>query len=239
VRETLAVFRKEARSLFVGPIPYLVAVVFSVFLTWQVYDQAMFLILRQASLETMFNVMPLAASIAAPAIAMRAWSEELRSETLEVLMTSPLRARHAVIGKFLAGLLVLALCILSTIAIPITAMSLGDMDTGPLVAGYVGALLLGGACLSVGLWLSALTRNQIVALLLGLVVCFSFSKVDALALSGATGAFGEVLTQLSMSAHFKAIARGVFDLRDLVYFACVIGFFLYLNVEAVENRRYA
>jgi ABC-2 type transport system permease protein len=108
-----------------------------------------------------------------------------------------------------------------------------------VTGGYVGALLMGGAHLSVGLWLSSKTRNQIVAFLLGLVICLAWTLVDGLGASAASGSTGAVLAELSIAGRFRSIAQGVFDLRDVAFFLSVTAFFLYLNVESIENRRNA
>lgn len=239
MRETLAVFRREVKSLFVGPIPYIVIALFGAVACWYVLEKQLFFVLRQANLDPLFNFLPLLFSIFVPAIAMRMWSEEIRGETIEPLLTSPIRTRHAVIGKFLAGLLVVALCLVATSSLVVTAASLGDVDAGAVTGGYVGALLLGGAQLSVGLWLSSKTRNQIVAFLLGLFLALVWIMLDALGASSASGTLGAVLAELTFSGRFRSIAQGVFDLRDVAFFLSVIAFFLYLNVESIENRRNA
>jgi ABC-2 type transport system permease protein len=239
VRETYAVLRKELRSLFVGPIPYLVVAVFTAFAAWWVFWQRAFFLYRQANLDALFNILPMMFVFVVPAIAMRGWSEEIRGETLEPLMTSPVRVRHLVLGKFLAGLSVVALCLVGTLGIAITAGWLGDLDVGAVVGGYVGALFLGGAYLALGLWLSSKTRNQIVAFFAAMVLCFVWTMVDNLGTSEVGGAVGRLLSDLSSAGRFRGIARGVFDVRDVAFFASAIAFFLYLNVESVENKRYA
>ncbi|MFO0931533.1 MAG: ABC transporter permease subunit [Planctomycetota bacterium] len=239
MRETLAVFRREVKSLFVGPIPYLVIALFGGIACWYVVEKQLFFVLRQANLDPLFNFLPLLFAIFVPAIAMRMWSEEIRGETIEPLLTAPVRTRHVVIGKFLAGLLVVALCLLSTASLAVTTAALGDLDAGAVTGGYVGALLMGGAQLAVGLWLSSKTRNQIVAFLLGLLLCLAWTLVDSLGASAASGSAGAVLAELSFAGRFRSIAQGVFDLRDVAFFLSVIAFFLYLNVESIENRRNA
>ena len=239
MRETLAVFRKELRSLFVSPIPYLGAIVFSAFMTWFVFEKQIFLVLRQANLDSLFGLLPIVMAVVVPAIAMRMWSEEIRGETIETLMTSPVRVRHLVAGKFLAAMVVVALCLAATAALPVTVSVLGDIDTGPMLGGYLGALLLGGAYLSIGLWLSSKTRNQIVAFLVGVVACIVLALVGQIGSSATGGDLQRFLSSICARDRFDAIARGVVDLRDVAYFGSIIAFFLYLNVESVENRRHA
>jgi ABC-2 type transport system permease protein len=237
-RPVWAVYRKELRGYFVSPIPYVVLVLFSVGVTWWVFDNQNFFLFGQASLESMFASLPIAFAIFVPAIAMRLWSEEVRGGTLETLMTYPARSRHLVLGKFLAAWTVIAACLVVTAGIAITVAFLGDLDSGPAVGGYLGAMLLGGAFLAIGQWLSGLTRNQIVAFLVTLVLCFVLSWLLEFASQRSSGALADLAASTSLSARFRSIARGVLDLRDLAYFASVIGFFLYLNTESIENRRW-
>jgi ABC-2 type transport system permease protein len=238
MRETLAVYRKEMRAYLVSPIPYLLAAVFAVFTAWYVFDQRFFIVLGQANLESLFDSFSRGMMVLCPALAMRLWAEEVRGGTLETLMTYPAKPRHLVLGKWLAALTVLAGCLVATIGVPITAATLGDLDGWPAVGGYVGGVLMGGAFLAVGLWLSTLTRNQIVAFVLGLALCGVLVFLEDFVAKLGGGAVYDVLNGVATTTHFKAIGRGVFDLRDLLYFASFIGFFLYLNVESVHNRRY-
>ena len=238
MRETVAVYRKEMRSYLVSPIPYILVAIFAAAIAIFVFAMFQFLLLRQSNLEAMFQMLPWAMMILVPAVAMRLWSEEIRQGTYEALLTMPARTRHLVLGKFLAGLTVLAACLLATAGLPITAATLGDLDMGPVWAGYLGALLMGGAFLAIGLWLSCLTRNQIVAFLLGLAACFALVLVGSLSAQMPHGGMADFVEQLAVGTHFRSIGRGVIDIRDIAYFASFIAFFLYLNVEAVENRRY-
>jgi ABC-2 type transport system permease protein len=238
MRPVTAVYRKEIRSYLVSPIPYVLLVIFSLFVTWYVFDHRLFFLFRQANLESLFESLPYAFTLVVPAIAMRLWSEETRGGTIETLMTFPARSRHLVLGKFLAAWTVIAACLASTAAVGVTVGSLGDLDGGPLWGGYLGAMLLGGAFLALGQWLSGLTRNQIVALLLGLVVCAAMSVGLEYVSETTSGAVADVAADLSISARFRSIGRGVVDLRDVAYFLSFIGFFLYLNSESLENRRH-
>lgn len=238
MRATWAVFRKEIRAYFVSPIPYVLIVLFSLGVTFAFFERGWFFVLRQANLDGLFAALPWAFAFAVPAIAMRLWSEESRGGTIETLMTYPARSRDLVLGKFLAAWVVIAACLLSTAGLVVTTAWLGDVDHGPAIGGFLGAMLLGGSYLALGQWLSGLTRNQIVAFLLALVSCLVMSVLLEWVGESATGVPGDVASSLSVAARFRAIGRGVLDLRDVLYFASFIGFFLYLNAESVENRRY-
>ncbi len=238
MRETLALYRKEMRTYLVSPIPYLLAAVFAAFAALWVFQKSYFLVLRQANLESLFDCFGLGFMVLAPALAMRLWAEEVRGGTIETLMTLPVKAHHLVLGKWLSAVTVLAGCLVATAAIPITAASLGNLDVGPVLGGYLGGLLMGAAFLAIGLWISALTRNQIVAFVFGLVACGALVLVGELAGTRRGSWLNEVLDAFAITSHFHAIGRGVVDLRDLAYFGSIIGFFLYLNVLAVHHRRY-
>lgn len=238
MRETMALYRKEMRAYLVSPIPYLLAAVFAVYVAWFVFDQRWFLILRQANLEALFESFGKGFMVLCPALAMRLWAEEVRGGTIETLMTFPAKAIHLVLGKWLAAVTVLFGCLVATAGIPITAARLGDLDVGPVLGGYAGGLLMGATFLAIGLWLSSLTRNQIVAFVLGLAVCAILVFLGEFVGRMSGGAVHDALDALAITTHFQAIGRGVVDLRDLAYFGSIIGFFLYLNVEAVQNRRW-
>ena len=238
MRETLALYRKEMRAYLVSPIPYLLAAVVALYTTWYVLEQRYFLVYAQANLDSLFDSFATGLMVLCPALAMRLWAEEVRGGTLETLMTYPAKARHLVLGKWLAALTVLAGCLAATLGVPITAAVLGDVDSGAVIGGYVGALLMGGAFLAMGMWISALTRNQIVAFVLGLLACMILVFLEEILNASAGGGLNDVLAAISTTAHFRSIGRGVADLRDLFYFASFIGFFLYLNAETVHNRRY-
>lgn len=142
------------------------------------------------------------------------------------------------LGKFLSAWALLAVCLACTLGIAITVSSLGELDWGPVVGGYLGALLMGGALLAFGLWISSLSAHQIVAYLLTAVGIFILVWVLPYAAGEAEGGGRRFLTQLSVAGHYRALGRGVIDLRDVLYFVSFGAFFLYLNAQAVENRRY-
>jgi ABC-2 type transport system permease protein len=238
MRSTLAVFRREIRAYFVSPIPYVLVILFSLIVTVWVFERRLFFLYRQASLEALFDALPVVFTLTVPAIAMRLWSEEIRGGTIETLMTFPARTRHLVLGKFLAAWTVIAACLLGTLGIVITVAYLGDLDEGPALAGYLGAMLLGGAFLALGQWVSGKTRNQIVAFLVGLVACLVLGPLLEMAGERMSGPVAELGSSLSIASRFRAIGRGVLDLRDVAYFLSFIAFFLYLNAESIENRRH-
>jgi ABC-2 type transport system permease protein len=175
-----------------------------------------------------------------PALTMRLWAEERKQGTMEVLLTLPARDHELVAGKFLASWALLAVGLALTFVLPVTASMLGDLDWGPVVGGYIGALLLGAAYLSVGQFISATTENQILAFILALVVCLA---LYGLGLETFTGLFPDsaasVLRSLGSGSRFESIARGVMDLRDFMYYISLTLFFLAASVGALRARRWA
>ncbi len=242
--QMLSVYRKELRGTLVSPIPYILVVIFTLALSYVFFwglAQLLpsFWLLSTASVATLFDCIPIAFAILVPALTMRQWSEEIRGGTIETLCTLPVSAGALVLGKFLSTWTLLAACLLATLPIVLTVNALGDLDWGPVWGGYLGALFLGAALLSLGLWISSLTRHQIVAFLVtlfvGLVLC-AFLTYIARDSGGALGAF---IQAVALDARYDSLGRGVLEFRDLLYFASFTAFFLYLNAETVDNRRYA
>lgn len=239
-----SVYRKEMRAYLVSPIPYILVALFAlgvsvVFFTGAGRTLPRFWDLSAASLDNLFQVLPLAFAIVVPALTMRLWSEEVRTGTIESLCTLPVATGALVLGKFLSALTILVGCLVATLPLAFTVDHLGDLDWGPVWGGYLGAVFLGCALLALGLWLSALTRHQIVAFLItlvaGLVLCWVLSYLA----ESAEGDAAKWLQAVALDARYDSIGRGVLELRDLVYFASFTTFFLYLNAEVISNRRYS
>jgi ABC-2 type transport system permease protein len=175
-----------------------------------------------------------------PALTMRLWAEEAKSGTLEMLLTFPARDGELVLGKFLASWALLAVGLLLTLPLALAVAFLGPLDWGPVVGGYLGALLLGAAYLAIGQFISALTENQILAFILAFVVCLIFygmgTEVVVRLFSDRTAT---LLRSLGTGSRFESIARGVIDLRDLVYYLSLTGFFILLSIGALRARRWA
>lgn len=193
-----------------------------------------------ADLRPMFDRLPLLLIFLVASLSMRLWSEERKTGTLEILLTLPVPRYQLVLGKFVAGLLLIALALALTFGLPLTISSMGDLDWGPVVGGYLAALLLAAAYLSIGMCVSAATDNQIVSLILTFSVCAltylpGTAWVADLVGSGA----GDALRRLGMGSRFSSVARGVLDLRDLVYYASVVVVFLGVNVALLGMRSWS
>ncbi|GIW72218.1 MAG: ABC transporter permease [Planctomycetota bacterium] len=232
----LAIVKKELRTYFNSPIAYVFLLLFAGVALASFFQQIW--ALKQASLRPLFDVLPLILLLVVPALTMRLWSEERKLGTYEVLMTLPVRSIEAVLGKFLASLLLLALALVLTAGAAITVASLGPLDWGPVAGGYAAALFMGAAYLAVGLLVSAATDNQILAFLGALLVCFGLWAVgEEFFLRLWPQPLAETLAVFGTGARFRSIARGVLDLRDLVYYASVVVVCLGANVAILEARK--
>jgi ABC-2 type transport system permease protein len=231
------VFRREIRASLVSPVPYVVAVIFTGLAGFFFFVVNEFFVYRRASLDAFFDVMPWLMLFLVPAISMRQWSEEIRGGTMESLLTFPVRTSALVVGKFLAAWALLLFCLVLTVPTWITVNAIGDLDSGPVITGYLGSFLMGGALLALGMWISALTRHQIVSFLVTAVAAFLLVMLRLLARKVGEP-LGALIENLSTASRFEAMGRGVVDVRDLLYFVTFTAFFLYCNVEAIENRRY-
>jgi ABC-2 type transport system permease protein len=234
---TSSILRKELRSYFSSPTGFVFLTAFLILSSWMFFR--VFFIVGQASLRPFFTIMPWLFLFFVPAAAMRMWAEERKLGTDEILLTLPVRDSEVVLGKFLAGLAFLAIAIGLTFALPLTVALLGNPDPGPIIGGYVGVLLLGAAYLSIGLYASSLTENQIVAFIVAISVSFALFIIgEDIVLIAVPKWMAPTLRYLGLGQHFASIARGVIDSRDLIYYASVICFFLYLNVRTVESRKW-
>lgn len=230
--------KREFGAFFHSPIAYIVLGAL-VILTGGLFFSAMFFFAGQASMDRYFTGFPLSLGliIVCPAIAMRLLAEERGSGTIEMLLTMPVRDVEVVLGKYLAALGVLAVGMLCTLPFAFTVSRLGNLDWGPVITAYVGVMLLGGTYLAVGTFASALTKNQIVAFVVGFAICgvlYLFSYLYFMA--GPT--LGPVLQFASPPYHFEKMARGVIELRNIVYYVSIIGVLLLLSTLTLESRKW-
>jgi ABC-2 type transport system permease protein len=235
------IFRKESSTYFNTPIGYIFSAFFLLLISFLFFyglGGNSFWDLKIASLEQFFSWIPILYIIFIPAITMRIWSEEEKSGTLEVLMTLPIRDYEIVIGKFLSAWMFLTVTILCTLLAPLTVRILGDLDFGLVFMGYIGTILLGGAYISIGLIISALTRDQISAFILTLLACFLMFIMGYQPILKFFGNFlGGFIAFLSLSQHFESFRMGVFDPRDVLYFITFIKIILLLNVFVIRGKK--
>ena len=226
--------KKELASYFNSPVAYIVVCVFLLITGWLFFQQ--FFLAGEASLRALFAIMPMLFMFFAPAITMRLLSEERKAGTMELLVTLPLRSADIIVGKFLAACGLLSIATLLTLPYPISVAFLGQLDWGPVFGGYLGCLLLGASYLALGTFCSAVSRNQIVAFIIGLALCFAVFILDKIVMFFPPFMSG-ILQSLSTDYHFRNIARGVIDTRDLLYYASFITTFLMLSVYSLESER--
>jgi len=238
MNNVLTIAGKEFRSYFNSTIAYIFMVVFLVLTTVLFFELQKFFVIGQATLRDFFGLVPIVFLFFVPAISMRMWAEERKLGTLEILMTLPIRDWEAVLGKFIAAFLFLAITLALTFPLPLMVSLLGNPDTGAMVGGYLGLILLGATYLAIGLWISSLTENQIVAFILAAVACLILFIIGVdIFLTALPRWIVPFLKGIALGSRFNSIERGVIDLRDIVYYLSMIGFFLFLNVRSVEARR--
>jgi len=224
MRQVTHIFKKEFRTYFVSPIAYIVIAIFLLVTGWFFF--LAFFLNNQATLRQFFTLLPLIFSFVVPAITMRLFSEELNVGSYETLLTMPVTFLDVVLGKFLAGVAFVAAMLIPTLAYPITVAFLGPLDWGPVIGGYIGAVLLGAAFSAIGLFASSLTRNQIIAFIVGVAICFSLTMIDWMLFFLPRSLLG-FIQYLGAYFHFQNISKGILDSRDIVYFLSVSFISLY------------
>lgn len=239
MKNAFTVFKKELRSYFSSPVGY----VFIIF--YLLVSNAFFFFVQdffkqgQDSMRGFFAAMPWIFLFFVPAISMRLWAEEKKMGTVELLLTMPFKEWEVVLGKFLAAFAFLGIALLFTLTVPLSLAYLGKPDFGVIVGSYVGALFLGSAYLAIGLYISSLTENQVVAFIISLAVVFVLLLVGiAPVWLNAVGSLVSFCDYVSLLSHFNNVTRGVIDSRDVVYYASVIVLFLYLNIKNIEARKW-
>ncbi len=235
-------FERELRSYFATPIAYVFIVIFLVLMGTFTFYLGGFYEQGQADLRAFFNFHPWLYLFLVPAISMRLWAEERKSGSIEMLLTLPVTPWQAVLGKYLAAWAFTAIALALTFPIWLTVNYLGQPDNGVILAAYVGSLLMAGGFLAIGACLSAATRNQVIAFVLSIVVCFGFLLsgfpfVLDLFSGWAPQVFIDGIASLSFLTHFSNISRGVIDIRDLVYFGLLIATFLYANTIILQWKQ--
>ncbi|MDI6767364.1 MAG: ABC transporter permease [Bacteroidota bacterium] len=230
------IFQKELRSFFNSPVAYIVIVVYLAILGW--FFVSNLFINNISTLRTVFEMTPFLLLFFAPAMTMRLISEEKKSGTLELLFTKPIKEYEIVTGKFLAVWALYFFTLSPTLCYYLTVSILGTLDTGAVIGGYLGLLLVGAVFLAVSVFGSALTENQVVAFIVSLFIVFTLFILDKILFYLPTS-IAVVLEYVSIDYHFSNIARGVIDTRDIIYYFSTIGFALFLATNVLQKRRWA
>ncbi len=228
-------FKKELMSYFNSPIAYIFIGVFLVVGNWLFFNS--FFFAAQTSLRGYFSLLPWIFLFLSPAITMRLWAEEKKTGTVEFLLTLPVTDWQVVLAKFFSAICFVIFSLLLTLTLPVSVAFLGNLDFGPVIGGYIGAVLLAGSYIALGLFISSLTKNQIIAFILGLVACFAAFIIGADFVLISVPRFAVPVMQfLGLGSHFYNIAKGVIDSKDVIYYLSFIFLFLWLNVRVIENR---
>jgi ABC-2 type transport system permease protein len=236
------IVRRELGSYFATPLAYIFLLIFLVLASLFTFYLGGFFERGQADLNPFFSYHPWLYLFLIPAVSMRLWADERRTGSIELLMTQPLTLWQAVLGKFLAAWAFTALALLLTFPLWITVNFLGSPDNGAILAAYVGSLLLAAGFLSIGSLASALTRSPVIAFIVGVAACFAFLVAGfPLVLDAFRGwapqALVDAVSSLGLLTHYESISKGVIDVRDLIYFALLITWFLLATVVVLDVRK--
>jgi ABC-2 type transport system permease protein len=237
-----AIFKREFAAYFATPVAYVFIVIFLFLMGVFTFYIGVFYERNQADLEPFFRFHPWLYLFLLPAIAMRLWSEERKTGTIELLMTLPIPAYQAVVAKFFAAWSFTAVALVLTFPMWITVNYLGAPDNTVILASYIGSLLMAGGFLAIGSCVSAITKNQVIAFVVSVVICFlfllsGFPLVLDFFRGWAPQAVVNAIASFSFLTHFESIKKGVIDIRDLIYFLALISFWLYANVVVIEAKK--
>ncbi len=229
-----AIIKKELKSYFNSPVAYIFITVFLILSSWIFFRT--FFFNNQASMRNFFSLMPFLFLFIIPAITMRLWSEEKKLGTLEVLMTLPVKDIDVVIGKFLGTLIFLFIMLVLSLPVAIIVVSLGKVDLGAIMTGYLGLLLMGAAYISIGLFVSSFTKNQIISFIVAIAISFFLLVIgQEIVTYFVPQQLVPLLQYIGLSKHFDSIMRGVIDSRDIIYYFSITSIFLYLNAKVIEK----
>ncbi len=244
MRNLWIIAKRELYGYFTTPMAFVFIAIFVAMTGAFTFYIGRFFDRGQASLETFFSFHPWLYLLLVPAVAMRLWSEERKSGTIEQLLTLPITTTDAVLGKFMAAWLFCGIALLSTFPIWVTVSYLGDPDHGVIGLSYIGSFLMAGAFLSIGACMSALTRNQIIAFIAAAAVCFVFTMSGLDLVLNFFRAWAplflvDVIAASSFLVRFESVTRGVIEYRDVVFFLSMMAFWLFATTVAVDAKKAA
>ncbi len=241
MRAAWTIAGRELVSYFATPVAAVFIVIFLALQGALTFNLGNFFARNQADLAPFFTFLPWVLLLLVPALSMRLWAEERRAGTIEMLLTLPITAFQAVLGKFLAAWAFCAIAIVLTFPFVLTVNYLGSPDNGVIACGYLGAILIAGCYIALGGALSAVTRNQVIAFVLAVAACFvvtaSGTPLVTDFLARGAPALAEIARRISVADRYQGMTRGVIQLRDLIYFASFSGFFLFLTTVVIDHRR--
>ncbi len=229
------ILKRELEGYFNSMIAYIFITIFLILENFFFFRT--FFINGSLTMRSFFEITPWIFLFFIPSITMRLWAEEKKTGTNELLFTMPISEWDIVIGKFFGALIFIAIAILLTINIPITLLILGNADIGPIIGGYLGLVFVAAAFISVGLFASTTTANQIIAYIVGAVICFLFFMLgQQFIIFNLSASIAKMFTFLSISTHFASISRGVLDFIDIVYYIGFTSIFLWLGYIMIKKR---
>lgn len=239
-----AVCKRELKGYFSTPVAYVFLVIFLFFAGYLAFNQGRFFDTRQADMRAFFSFMPLLFVFMVPCTAMRLWSEERKSGSIELLLTLPITIPQAVMGKFIAAWVFLGIALLLTLPMPLTVAYLGDPDVGLIITGYIGSFLMAGGFLAIGSFFSALSKNQVISFILAVVACgilvYAGMPTTINYLSGyLPGGLVEAIEMFSIQTHFDSMNRGVLEFKDITFFVVLIIGWLAANSIILAERKAA
>ena len=231
---TVNIFKKEFKGYFISPIAYIVISIFLIVTGWFFFST--FFLFGQAEMRSFFSLLPLIFSFIIPAVTMRLFSEEFNTGSYEMILTMPVRNLDIIMGKFMAAAAFVLIMLAPTFIYGIFISFIGDLDWGPVIGGYIGAILLGAAFSSIGLFASSLTRNQIIAFIIGMSLCFILTLLDKMLFFLPETALN-VFQYLGADYHFQNISKGIIDSRDILYFLSVCFVMLYGTNLVIQEKK--
>lgn len=242
MKNVITIIKRELNSYFATPVAYVFIVIFLVMSGALTFYLGNFYERGQADLIPFFQFHPWLYLFLVPAIAMRLWAEERKTGSIELLMTLPISIGQSVIGKYLAAWMFIGIALILTFPIWITVNYLGNPDNGVILAAYLGSFLMAGGFLAIGSCISATTKNQVIAFIITVVICFLFLLAgSSLVLNffkvWIPQSIVDAISSLSFLTHYVSISKGVIDLRDIIYFFSLIGFWLYANTLIVDLKK--
>ena len=242
MRNIITIAKRELRGYFSSPVAFVFIVIFLVLAGFFTFMVAGFFERGEANLQSFFLWHPWLYLFLVPAVGMRMWSEERRLGTIELLLTMPITPWQAIVGKFLASWIVVALALALTFPVVLTVNYLGSPDNGVILGGYIGSLLLAGSYLAISAMTSAMTRNQVVSFIVAVVISLflilaGYPPVTNMLVTWASPWLVDGIAAFSVMTHFESIQKGVLDSRDVIYFLSVIVFCLFNTSIIIRAHR--
>lgn len=237
----IIIMKRELKAYFASPVAYLVSALFLIisgifFYFGFAYLYGGFFLMDRAELRAFFSALPLILSCFIPALTMRLFAEEKRAGSIETLMTLPVTELDVVTGKYLASFIGTLIMLLPTLLFIVPAEVFGSPDYGPIIGGYVGAIFLCASFTAIGIFTSAITKNQIIAFLAGIAICIVLSLIDYL-LMFLPSLLSAILGFLSAKSHFTSVSRGIIDTRDFIYFISLTALFFAGTVKVQQAAK--